>query len=80
MGTNKQVQTFAEHLASVFQPHSSRNDPEEEEHLILELKSPHQLEAASDDLRYKPSSTTSKLNVPLDMTYRDILPYTKLIA
>jgi hypothetical protein len=37
------AQTFTEHLESVFQPHPSRNY-QEEEHLILELESPHQLE------------------------------------
>jgi hypothetical protein len=36
-------QTFAEHLESVFHPHPSWND-QEEEHLILELEIPHQLE------------------------------------
>jgi hypothetical protein len=38
----EKAQTFAEHLASVFQTHPSQNDPEE--HLILELETSHQLE------------------------------------
>jgi hypothetical protein len=40
--TTEKAQTFAEHLESIFQPHPSRND--QEEHLILELEIPHQLE------------------------------------
>jgi hypothetical protein len=39
----EKAQTFAEHLASVFWPHPSQTNPEEE-HLILEFESPHQLE------------------------------------
>jgi hypothetical protein len=38
----EKAQTFAEHLESVLQPHPSRND--HEEHLILQLEIPHQLE------------------------------------
>jgi hypothetical protein len=34
---------FAEHLASVFQPHPSENEPEEEEALIQLLEIPYQL-------------------------------------
>jgi hypothetical protein len=36
-------QTFADHLTSVFQPHSSENPPEEEEALSLQLEIPYQL-------------------------------------
>jgi hypothetical protein len=39
----EKAQIFAEHLESVFQPHPSQNN-QEEEYLILELESPHQLE------------------------------------
>jgi hypothetical protein len=35
---------FAEHLADVFQPHPSENEPEEEEALIQLLETPYQLE------------------------------------
>jgi hypothetical protein len=38
------AQTFANHLASVFQPNPSNNSPEEEEPIISLLESPYQLE------------------------------------
>jgi hypothetical protein len=41
--STEKAQTFTEHLESVFQPHPSRND-QEEEHLFLELENTHQLE------------------------------------
>jgi hypothetical protein len=37
------AQTFANHLASVFQPNPSNNSPEEEEPIISLLESPYQL-------------------------------------
>jgi hypothetical protein len=51
-------QAFSEHLASVFQPHPSQNDPEE--HLILELESPHQLE--HPPRRFKRSEAQAVIN------------------
>jgi hypothetical protein len=38
------VQTFTDHLTSVFQPHPSENQPGEEEALTLQLEIPYQLE------------------------------------
>jgi hypothetical protein len=40
----EKAQTFAEHQASVFQPHPPKNDPEDNKRLNLELESPRQLE------------------------------------
>jgi hypothetical protein len=37
------AQTFAHHLASVFQPNPSNSSPEEEEPIISLLESPYQL-------------------------------------
>jgi hypothetical protein len=40
----EKVNTFAEHLANVFQPHPSENSPVEEEALIHYLETPYQLD------------------------------------
>jgi hypothetical protein len=40
----EKAHAFAEHLAKVFQPHPSENEPEEEEALIQLLETPYQLE------------------------------------
>jgi hypothetical protein len=56
----EKAQTFPEHLASVFQPQSSQNNPEEEQHLILELESPNQLEPPP--LRFRRSEVQAVIN------------------
>jgi hypothetical protein len=40
----EKAQTFADHLATVFEPHASENPPGEEEALTLQLEIPYQLE------------------------------------
>jgi hypothetical protein len=40
----KKTHAFAEHLARVFQPHPSENEPEVEEALTQFLETPYQLE------------------------------------
>jgi hypothetical protein len=52
--------TFAEHLANVFQPHPSENEPEVEEALIQLLKTPYnsnQQSTVSKEMKFKKSST-----------------------
>jgi hypothetical protein len=56
----EKAHAFAEHLAEVFQPHPTENEPEEEEALIQLLETPNQLEAPiiiSKELKFKKSST-----------------------
>jgi hypothetical protein len=54
------AQTFANHLASVFQPIPSNNSPEEEEPIISLLESPYQLEPAPQ--RFKQSEIQTVIN------------------
>jgi hypothetical protein len=56
----EKAHAFAEHLANVFQPHPSENEPEEEEALIQLLETPYQLQTPISRLRalkFKKSST-----------------------
>jgi hypothetical protein len=58
--TTKKAHTFTEHLAKVFQSHSSENEPEEEEALIILLETTYQLEpctTVSKELKFRMSST-----------------------
>jgi hypothetical protein len=54
------AQTFANHLASVFQPNPSNNSPEEEEPIISLLESPYQLEPPPQ--RFKKSEIQTVVN------------------
>jgi hypothetical protein len=55
----EKAHAFAKHLANVFQPHPSQNQPEEEEALMQLLKTPYQLEPPIilKGLKFKKSST-----------------------
>jgi hypothetical protein len=53
---------FAEHLANVFQPHPSENEPEEEEALMQLLETPYQFEPPINrqkELKFKKSQPKS---------------------
>jgi hypothetical protein len=47
----KKAHAFAEHLGDVFQPHPSKNEPEEEEALTQLLETPYQLEPPINHLK-----------------------------
>jgi hypothetical protein len=47
----EKTHAFAEHLAEVFQPHHSENEPEEEEARIQFLETPYQQEPPSNRLK-----------------------------
>jgi hypothetical protein len=55
----KTTHAFAEHLANVFQPHPSENEPEEEEALMQLLETPYRFHQStvSKELKFKKSST-----------------------
>jgi hypothetical protein len=54
------AQTFANHLASVFQPNPSNNSPEEEGPIVSLLESPYQLEPPLQ--RFKQSEIQTVIN------------------
>jgi hypothetical protein len=53
------VQAFPKHLAQVFQPHPTQNEPEEEETLIQLLETSYQLEAPNKHLKEQKSKQPS---------------------
>jgi hypothetical protein len=79
----EKAQTFADHLISLFQPHSLKIHQEKKKPLPFNWKSltnSNPRSAGSIDQKFKPSSTTSNLKVPQATTssrpksFRNYLP------
>jgi hypothetical protein len=65
---------FAKHIADVFQPHPSENEPEEEEALIQLLESPYQLEPPIKRIeRAEVQEVISKVNPKISSGYNLII-------